>query len=262
MLDAHCSCLSTSPNRVTVTDTTTTITATAAAVFLSSPLLQLSKTSKATALQAFPKRILLVPVTNVNGWVKGANNKLSASDVTARQFEVQASFTLSATGDNNNKITTESGLRNRMRLKNSDEFAVGVRIELGNGRFADAFLRGSVTKDSTISSLSLWFDKSQAGGGTNTTFMEGGAVPLPADAAKAWKVSQDPLQLSVWVDHGVVEIFAMKGLGRLTSRIYPDDDSIAWGASAWAIPPESGSWSAQLDSEVWEMKSAWLAPSC
>jgi hypothetical protein len=167
-----------------------------------------------------------------------------------------------------------------------------------------------------ISSLSVWFDRSQAGAGTNTTFMEGGPVPLPADQDKAWLAPDTSLKLSVWVDHGVVEIFAMKGLARLTSRLYPEDDSVAWGVSTWAILPEPtagltadraaaakaaealrpptvisgmycwwcrlwtsackdvrcfsaierwpkpGEWGALFDGQVWEMKSAWLPPSC
>lgn len=62
-----------------------------------------------------------------------------------------------------------------------------------------------------LTNLSLWFDRSQAGTQTNTSWIEGGPVPLPADASKAWRVSQEPLRLSVWVDHGVVEIFGMQG---------------------------------------------------
>lgn len=116
---------------------------------------------------------------------------------------------------------------------------------------------------STIDSLSLWFDKRQAGGEINTTYLEHGPVPLPVDPAKAWKVPEIPLQLSVWVDHGVIEIFAMRGLASLTSRVYLEDDSSAWGASAYAIPPESGDgFNAQVDAQVWEMQSAWLPPNC
>lgn len=140
---------------------------------------------------------------------------------------------------------------------------MGVRIEFGGGKYADAYLKGAVEDSGLVRSLSVWFDKSQAGGDTNTTFWEGGPVPTPVDPAKAWKVSDTPLQLSVWVDHGVVEIFAMEGLAALTSRVYPEDDSVAWGSSAWAIPPETNpGWGVQMDAQVWEMKSAWLAPAC
>lgn len=215
----------------------------------------------------------MIPVSAVPGWVKGApNNKLPASQTTARQFEVQVSFTLTpasqaagGSGSANTSTTAtaaDPGVRNRFNLNTSQEFAVGVRIEFGNENYADAYLRGSL-QDSTITALSVWFDKSQAGNSTNTTFLEGGPVPLPADASQAWKVPAEPLQLSVWVDHNVVEVFAMKGLGRIASRVYPEDDSVAWGAFAWAVPPESGSgWQVAMDAEAWEMKSAWLPPDC
>jgi hypothetical protein len=124
--------------------------------------------------------------------------------------------------------------------------------------------------------------------------------------------------LDTQVDHGVIEAFAMKGLGRVTSRIYPAGDDVAWGVSAWVVPPEPtgglqdvdraaaartaesikqpttvtalycwwcrlwsgascgdsrcfsafekwpqpGSWGMLMDAQVWEVKSAWLAPSC
>jgi hypothetical protein len=290
-------------------------------------MLQVFNTTN-TAVAIFPQVTALLPVSSVPGFSKGS--KLSAATVTARQFEVQAAFTLLPPGASStgNKVAQESAGQRRRSGSSSivqqpDEFAFGVRIELGGGKYADAFLKGTVRSLApqspayAISSLSVWFDRSQAGPGTNTTFMEGGPVPLPVDQGKAWTAPNTPLELSVWVDHGVVEIFAMKGLARLTSRIYPEDDSVAWGVSAWAIPPEPtagsvsvdraaaaktaealkppsvltgvycwwcrlwaaeckdtrcysaierwpkpGGWGALLDGQVWEMKSAWLPPSC
>jgi sucrose-6-phosphate hydrolase SacC (GH32 family) len=204
----------------------------------------------------------LIPVSTVPGWVSGGDSRLSASEVTARQFEIQASFDLRPVDSSNNKASTDAALRSKFKLQSPEDFAVGVRTDFGSDAYADAYMRGSV-KGNTITSLSLWFDKSQAGGATNTTWLEGGPVPLPADESQAWKVPDQPLELSVWVDHGVIEIFGVKGLGRLSSRVYPEDDSVAWGASVWAIPPESGDgWAAQVDAQAWEMKSAWLAPNC
>lgn len=219
--------------------------------------------SSKVSLPTFTNTTLLVPVATVPNWVQGANNKLPASQVIARQFEVQANFTLSPAGNGTAaKTTTNATFRTAHKLEGTEGFAVGVRIEFGGGRYADAMLHGTI-KDATIDSLSLWFDKRQAGGETNTTYIEHGPVPLPVDPDKAWKVPDTPLQLSVWVDHGVIEIFAMQGLGSLTSRVYPEDDSSAWGASAYAIPLESDDgYNAQLDAKVWEMQSAWLPPNC
>jgi hypothetical protein len=204
------------------------------------------------AIATFPAKTPLVNVSTVPGFSNttssSRNSKLSAADVTARQFEVQASFILlpPANRSTDSKVIAEAGKRrgDSSIVKQPDEFAFGVRIELGNGKFADAYLKGTVRSLApqspayAISSLQVWFDKSQAGGDTNTTFLEGGPVPLPVDSNKPWKAPDTALQLSVWVDHGVVEIYAMKGLARVTSRLYPDDDSVAWGVSVWALPPE------------------------
>lgn len=206
----------------------------------------------AAAIATFPQTTPVVAVSTVPGFDnKGSSSssKLSAASVLARQFEVQASFTLLPPGSastGNNKAVTEAGARRTGSsiVQQPDEFAFGVRIELGGGKFADAYIKGTVRSLApqspayAISSLSVWFDKRQVGVDTNTTYMEGGPVPLPVDNDKAWRVPDEPLQLSVWVDHGVVEIFAMQGLARITSRLYPADDSVAWGLSVWAIPPE------------------------
>jgi hypothetical protein len=217
------------------------------------------------AAATLPATTALVPTATVPGWVQGANNILPASQVTARQFEVQAAFSLSpSTGSSNSTATgnsTQAGVRDRFQLQAPGDFAVGVRLDFGRSQYADAYLRGTVGGQ-TLTNLSLWFDRSQAGPQSNTTWLEGGPVPLPVDASKAWQLPQEPLPLSVWVDHGVIEIFAMQGLGRLTSRVYPGGDDIAWGATAWVLPPEAGSWGAELDAQAWEMLSAWLPPSC
>lgn len=195
------------------------------------------------SIATHPHVTTLVPVSAVP-----SSGKLSASSITARQFEVQATFTLlpPGSGSTGPKLATEAGQRRSAGriVQQPDEFAFGVRIELGSGAYADAYLKGTVTSLAPqspaygISNLFVWFDRSNAGPGTNTTFMEGGPIPLPVDPAKGWTAPDTPLTLSVWVDHGVVEIFAMGGLARITSRIYPLDDSVAWGVSTWAIPPE------------------------
>lgn len=157
-------------------------------------------------------------------------------------------------------------------MSGADAFAVGLRILTGSGTYADVILNGTVTPaDSNsalynITSLSIWVDKSKVGGGTNTTYTEGGPVPLPV--SNAWQVPSDKLSLSVWVDHSVIEVYAMGGLGRVTSRVYPDDDTVAWGLAAWGEPPQIGGggggsgWSVLVDGQIWKMKNAWLPPDC
>ena len=64
-----------------------------------------------------------------------------------------------------------------------------------------------------------------------------------------------PLHLAVWVDHSVVEVFAMGGHGRITSRIYPLGSTVAWGVSVWARCPLTD---VNVVAEVYEVDSAWL----
>lgn len=150
------------------------------------------------------------------------------------------------------------------------EFAVGLRINLGGSfssnltaqnvsaatqQHVNIFLRGRLVRLSggppglplpgatrgvagraadseyALAELSVWVNRSAAGSGSNTTHAEGGPVPLPQQSAA------QPLSLSLWVDHSVLEVFALQGLARVTSRIYPSDDSAAWGVEAWALPP-------------------------
>jgi hypothetical protein len=300
------------------------------------------------ALATFPAVTQLLKVGKVPG-AAGTNSSVSSSSssssssgrgstnsTTARQLEVRASFTLLPPGSSStgggSSTAEESGGRTRRSanriLQRPDEFALGVRIELGSGRYADVYVKGSVASLApaspgyAVASLSVWVDRSQAGGGANTSFVEGGPVPLPAGhvgGGQACTAPDTPLALDVWVDHGVLEVFAMGGLGRVTSRIYPAGDDVAWGVSAWALPPEPtaglphavdraaaaraaeairppsaatavycwwcrlwvgrqcgdmrcfagwekwpapGDWGVVADARVWEVRSAWLAPSC
>lgn len=298
------------------------------------------------AMAAFPATTQLLPVSKLPP--PSADGTRSAASVTARQFEVQAAFTLlppgsAGTTGSSKRVSKEAGSRTASGrgpggiVGSASEFAAGVRLELGSSRYVDVFLKGAVTSLApaspgyAVTSLEMWVDKRQAGGATNTTYVEGGPVPVPpapspsfagdADGgdAGAWIAPDTPLTLSLWVDHGVLEAFAMRGLARVTSRIYPDGDDVAWGASAWVVPPEPtgglpggidraaaaraaeairppsvitgmfcwwcrlwsrqrctdmrcysafekwpkpGDWGMLMDASAWEMRSAWLPPSC
>lgn len=133
-----------------------------------------------------------------------------------------------------------------------DEFALGLRIALSKrgGKFVDVYLKGSVVQllgqqSPSIKSLSVWVDRSHAGNSSNTTYVEGGPVPLPVSNTVNnsganvfnWLLPDQPLGLWVWIDHSVIEVFAMGGLARVTSRIYPGWDDVAWGLSTWAKLP-------------------------
>lgn len=264
-------------------------------------------------------------------------NTTAAQQPTARQFEVQLSFTLmppnaegaatpaagsnaaapavsspaplitpespgnatvvtnnatnsaaAASGTNSN--AGNSGLARRLQQRQEQqqqqqqqqpgEFTVGLRILTGNGTITDVYLQGLLKEAqagaggaAVVSNMSVWVDKTHAGNSSNTTFMEGGPVPLPVNESDAWVVPQQPLGLSVFVDHSVVEVYAFGGLARVSSRIYPEADDVAWGLSVWSKPPAlavggdngqggSPAWDVLMNATVWEMQNAWLPPNC
>jgi hypothetical protein len=92
------------------------------------------------------------------------------------------------------------------------------------------------------------------------------------NASQAWLVPQQPLGLSVFVDHSVIEVYALGGLARVSSRIYPEGDDMAWGLAVWSNPPSlavsgsggsgEGAWDVVMNATVWEMQNAWLPPNC
>jgi hypothetical protein len=133
-----------------------------------------------------------------------------------------------------------------------------------------------------------------AGNATNTTFIEGGPVPLPVGTNSAWSLPDQQLGLSIWVDHTVLEVYAMRGLARVTSRVYPEDNTADFGVAVFGGGASSGSGGLLLptggpvggdltfeggdqgggvngssggvtvgaDVQVWGVDNMWLPPSC
>jgi hypothetical protein len=192
-----------------------------------------------------------------------------------------------ASGTNSN--AGNSGLARRLQQQQEQqqqqqqqpgEFTVGLRVLTGIGTYTDVYLQGLLKEAqagaggaAVVSNLSVWVDKTHAGNSSNTTFMEGGPVPLPVNESDAWVVPQQPLGLSVFVDHSVVEVYALGGLARVSSRIYPEADDVAWGMSVWSKPPAlavggdngqggSPAWDVLMNATLWEMQNAWLPPNC
>lgn len=276
-------------------------------------LLQVFSTSNAS-VSTLPQLTTLVPEGTVNssttagrpgaGTGAGANaanasraagsNASAAAQPTARQFEVQLNFTLLPPGSSSSNASSNatSAATSGSSQQQPGEFSTGLRILTGNNTYVDVYLSGmlggsqsgganagsaagSSAGSASIANLFVWVDRSHAGPATNTTFMEGGPVPLPVNGTLL--VPQDKLGLSVWVDHSVIEVYALGGLARVTSRIYPEDDTATWGLAVWAMPPSAaggggatggargngaGAWSVKFDGSVWEMENAWLPPSC
>lgn len=172
-------------------------------------------------------------------------------------------------------------------------FSVGARLLLGAGAYVDITLAGTAAPSAgdapqaghtqrqqqagqVISALSVSVQKAKVGGYTPAT-VEGGPVPLPVaappplnpnvsgvtTAVVPWALPSKPLALDIWVDHSVLEVYAMQGLGRVTSRIYPADEAAAWGMSVFGSAA-GGSVVSLKAAEVWSLDNAFAGqpPLC
>lgn len=173
---------------------------------------------------------------------------------------------------------------------------VGARLLTGVGSYVDILLQGAAAgpgpkqeqasssqqqqNAAAINSLRIAVDKRKAGGFTQS-IVEGGPVPLPgaflaaANSANSttpstapgaagetaqWFLPGKTLTLDVFVDHNILEVYALDGLGRVTSRVYPADEGIAWGLAVFGVLPGGGT-AALKSAEVWSMDNAWVGSS-
>jgi hypothetical protein len=104
-----------------------------------------------------------------------------------------------------------------------------------------------------LTSLRVAVDKRHTGGFTPAA-VEGGAVPLPAGG---WALPGRELALDLWLDHSVLEVYAMGGLARVTSRIYPSDESTSWGLAAFGAAAPRGAGLALASAQAWALANAW-----
>ncbi|KAI8462298.1 MAG: glycosyl hydrolase [Monoraphidium minutum] len=155
-------------------------------------------------------------------------------------------------------------------------FSVGLRLLVGGGSYVDIRLDGAAAAPGStprgapaVTALRVAVDKARAGGFTPAA-AEGGPVPLPAPGAAgaagggaAWALPSKLLTLDVYVDHSVVEVYAMGGLARVTSRIYPADEAVAWGLAAFGAASGGGA-AALRSAEVWSLDNAFAGqpPLC
>lgn len=144
----------------------------------------------------------------------------------------------------------------------SFNFTVGGRVLMGGNRnYADIVLQGAAAGSSgpaQISSLRLAVDKRHVGGFTPES-VEGGPVPRPAPPADSWLLPGKPLTLDIYVDHNIIEVYALEGLARVTSRVYPSDEGAGWGLAAFGSA--SGDGGVILDADAWSMDNAWSGNS-
>eukprot|EP00879_Flechtneria_rotunda_P010888 GHRR01011378.1.p1 GENE.GHRR01011378.1~~GHRR01011378.1.p1 ORF type:complete len:726 (+),score=212.30 GHRR01011378.1:2377-4554(+) len=202
----------------------------------------------------------------VNKVADASRNVSAATDGSvansARQFEVHLNFTLKPNSAMTQQPQADIGCSNSCSNSSTLQlvaFSTGVRILTGNKTYTDVYMNGTAVSERQqglatghrgsaqgndmsyiVNSLAVWVDRSNAGGATNVSFMEGGPIPLPINGI--WQLPKQQLSLSVWVDHSILEVFAMGGLATVTSRIYPASDSVAWGLAAWAKQCGSAAW--------------------
>ena len=162
----------------------------------------------------------------------------------SRQFHAQLAFTLAPP-----PARGAAGAFN---------FTVGARVLMGgSGDHADVTLEGTAAGSSgpaQISALRVTVDKRRVGGFTPRD-VQGGRVPLPVPPAAAWLLPDKVLTLDHYVDHNIIEVYALGGLGRVTSRVYPADDGSGWGLAAFGST--SGANGVAVDADVWSMDNSW-----
>lgn len=157
-----------------------------------------------------------------------------------RQMELLASFHLAA---------TSSGSSGAL------QFSVGATIDTGHSNRAVVTLTGSAAADSAgqwvVLAADMWVDTSRVGGATQAGLW-GGPVPLPPAGLPA-----SDLQLRVFVDHSLVEAYALGGRQRTTVRMYPLDVGVSWGVALFSHVGGAGA-RAGANATVWELGSCWV----
>lgn len=135
-----------------------------------------------------------------------------------RQFEALVSFALDAGQDSN-----------------ANELNYNVGIALTTGAAEHTVIRAAGTwvpprdgQGGRILSAAVYVDTRNAGGATKAG-LQGGIVPLPAKG-----IAVEELQLRVFVDHSIVETYALQGRACITTRIYPLAPYASWGVSVFA----------------------------
>ena len=160
----------------------------------------------------------------------------------------------------------------------------------GNGTFTRAVLMGSATLDerscpfrlqgseeplgatgtqsACVKEASVWVDRSHSGGLSKTSW-QGGPVALPEGGLLA-----RDLQLALFVDRSLLEVYALGGRATVTSRIYPlpvvdshVEALLKQGAELTDV--QLGAWGLQLGGlwnagslavtvQAWELESCWV----
>lgn len=100
----------------------------------------------------------------------------------------------------------------------------------------------------------IWVDTTRSGGATQGRRW-GGPVPLPEGGLPAIN-----LQLRVFVDRSLIEVYGLGGRQRTTARVYPLQEHTSWGASLFANVggAAAGGGGANAHAEVWRLGPGWI----
>ncbi|EIE20550.1 hypothetical protein COCSUDRAFT_67413 [Coccomyxa subellipsoidea C-169] len=160
---------------------------------------------------------------------------LTQSSSMGRQTEIMAAFAVAANGSQGGQ----------------QPFSIGIQLSTGQGTFTQITVNGTAAAIANgslnIAQAGVYVDRSKSGGHTNTT-TQGGPIPLPASG-----LSVPAATLRIFVDHSLLEVYALDGRGRVTSRIYPAGMEDSWNVSVFGA---FGAAPATVDASVWEMGSA------
>lgn len=118
---------------------------------------------------------------------------------------------------------------------NAAELNYNVGIALTTGAAEHTVIRAAGTwtpprdgQGGRVLSAAVYVDTRNSGGATQAE-LQGGIVPLPPQG-----IAVEQLQLRVFVDHSIVETYALDGRACITTRIYPLTPYSNWGLSVFA----------------------------
>ncbi len=159
-----------------------------------------------------------------------------------RQLELLAHFTITPP-DGTAASTPPAGI----------PFTLGATVDLAQGNRVEVSLNGTARLDGAgglrVADVEMLVDTTHAGGATQAAKW-GGPVPLPRDGLPASR-----LQVRVFVDRSVIEVFGLGGRQRTTVRVYPLDPSTSWGLSLSARAQGA---TVAAAASVWEVGSCWV----
>ncbi len=162
--------------------------------------------------------------------------------------------------NNNSMMQVEAIVQFRLTTDLSTTTTAGreqpynVGISLLTGRSGEASIRATGTwvpadangNQARIMSAAVYVDTRNAGGATQPT-LQGGGVVLPPDG-----IPVEELELRVFIDHSIMETYALRGRTCITTRIYPLTQATdGWGLGVFSVHTVG----TVVNSTVWSLGS-------